>query len=137
MNNKKLVKAFIAGMVLPAFLLPILYTLLYFNVRNVVTQHALQFIPMFLPLAWGLANTLFIHLHKDTSTRGMNTGLIVTGVCLGFLVAVFGVFIAHVPTMLLGKGTHLQYLPLLVVPVLYALLFRYVVKWLNKLLAVV
>lgn len=135
MNTKKLVKAFIAGLTLPAIVLPIMYTLLYFNVRNVFTQHALQFIPMFLPLAWGAANLVFVYLHKETSTKGANGGLVVTGACLGFLVAVFGVFIAHVPAMLFGKG-HLQYLPLLIVPVVYAVLFRYVVKWLNKLIGV-
>ncbi len=135
MNSKRIVKAFIAGLTLPAVVLPIMYTLLYFNVRNIFTQHALQFIPMFLPLAWGVANLVFAHLNKETHTKGANSGLVITGACLGFLVAVFGVFIAHVPSILFGKGQY-QYLPLLIVPVVYAILFRYVVKWFNKLIAV-
>lgn len=136
MNTKKLVKAFIAGMTLPAVLLPIIYTLLFFEVHNVFTKHALQFIPMFLPLIWGLANVVFIRMQKESSNKGTNSGLIVTGACLGFLVAVFGVFIAHIPNAIFGKGTNMQYVPLIIVPIIYAILFRYVVKWLNKLLGV-
>lgn len=135
MNSKKLIKAFIAGLTLPAVALPLIYTMMYFNIRNVVTQHALQFIPMFLPLAWGVANALFFYLHRDSGSKSMNGGLLVTGACLGFLVAVFGIFIARVPEMMFGKG-NLQFAPLVIVPFVYAILFRYVVKWLNKLVGV-
>lgn len=135
MNTKKLVKAFIAGLTLPAVVLPIMYTLLEFNVRNVFPQHTYHFIPMFLPLAWGLANAIFIYLHKEGSSKGVNGGLIVTGACLGFLVAAF-VVMTRVPEMVFGRGSNLQYLPLIVAPVVYAILFRFVVKWLNKLIGV-
>lgn len=132
MTSKKFVKAFIAGLALPAIILPVLYTLLYFNVRNALTHHALQFLPMFLPLAWGLANALFIRAHEKGSAKTVNRGLIVTGAILGFLVALFGVYVAHVPEVILGKLNHVEYAPLVVLPILYAILFRYVVKWINK-----
>ncbi len=135
MNSKRLLKAFIAGLTFPAVVLPLVYTMLYFNVRVVYTQHFLQFIPLFLPLTWGIANALFFYMHKGSSPRSTNNGLIVTGACLGFLVAVFGVFIAQVPAMLFGKG-NLIFAPLFIVPAIYAFLFRYVVKWLNKLIGV-
>jgi hypothetical protein len=132
MTSKKFVKAFIAGMALPAVLLPIAYTMLYLNIHSVVTQHTLQFIPMYLPLAWGVANAIFFAMQGEGSTKNANSGLIVTGACLGFLVAVFGVFVAHIPTMVFGNLRDMQYAPLVVVPVVYAILFRYVVKWINK-----
>lgn len=136
MTGKKFVKAFIAGMALPAAVLPIAYTLLYLNFRSPLTAHALQFIPMFLPLVWGLANAIYVKLQEDSSPKKANGALIVTGACLGFLVAVFAIFIVHAPTMMLGRSSGLQYLPLIIVPVIYAVLWRYVVKWINKLLGV-
>lgn len=136
MTLKKFVKAFIAGMALPAIFLPLAYTILYFYVHGPFAAHALQFIPMFLPLAWGLANAIYIKLQEESSPKGVNSGLIVTGACLGFLVAVFGVFIIHVPSMVFGHASSLQYLPLVLVPIIYAILWRYVVKWINKLLGV-
>lgn len=137
MKSKKFVKAFIAGMALPAVVLPIIYTLLYFNVRGLITARTLQFVPMFLPLAWGLANALCVKVQEDLKPRSINNSLLITGACLGFLVAVFGIFIAHIPTRVFGPNIDsLQFLPLILVPIIYALLFRYVVKWLNKLVGV-
>lgn len=136
MSNKKLVKAFVAGMSFPAIVLPVIYTLMYLNVRSVALQHALQFIPMYLPLVWGIANAINAKLQKDATGKKANHSLIVTGACLGFLVAVFGVFVANIPMKVFAHIQHGQYLPLIVLPVVYAILFRYVVKWFNKLVGV-
>lgn len=136
MTFKKLVKAFIAGMAFPAFVLPIAYTILYFNLHTTITRHALQFAPMFLPLVWGLANALFIKVQEEGSSKKANGGLIITGACLGFLVAVFGIFVAHIPTEIFGSPSNMQYAPLVIVPIIYAIIFRYIVKWLNKLVGV-
>lgn len=137
MTVKKFVRAFIAGMALPAVVLPIAYTILYFNVRSPITTHTLQFIPMFLPLAWGLANAIYAKMLEESSPKKANGGLVVTGACLGFLVAVFGVFVIHAPTAVFGeKVFNYQYLPLIVLPIVYAILWRYIVKWLNKLVGV-
>lgn len=136
MASKKLVKAFIAGMALPAFVIPIVYAFMFFQVRNPIARNALLFLPMFLPLAWGLANTLFVKLHNEAAGKNANNGLTITGACLGFLIAVFGVFIVRVPAVVFGKTDAWQYAPLIIVPIIYAILFRYVVKYLNKLVGV-
>lgn len=136
MTSKKLIKAFIAGMAFPAFALPIIYTLMFFKLHSVLTRHMIQFIPMFLPLVWGLANCIFVKMHKPSAHKRVNRELMATGASLGFLVAVFGVFVARIPAMMLERGSEWQYAPLIIVPILYALFFRYIVKWLNKLLEV-
>ncbi|HSX19839.1 MAG TPA: hypothetical protein VLG38_01795 [Gammaproteobacteria bacterium] len=133
MTSKKFVKAFIAGMSLPAVILPIVFTLLYLNVHAIVMQRALEFIPMYLPLVWGFANALFVKFNNDATGKKANKGLIITGLVLGLLVAIFGVFIAHIPMRVFGNSMQeMQYAPLVVIPVVYAILFRYVVRWLNK-----
>lgn len=137
MARKKLIKAFIAGMAFPAVFLPLAYTLLFFIENHSIQQHPIQFIPMYLPLLWGIANAIFIQLHDDNNNKSnRNSGLWVTGAILGFVVAVFGVFIVHIPTMIFGDMHGFEFAPLIVLPIVYGLLFRYVVKWLNKTLAV-
>ncbi len=135
MNTKKIVKGFIAGMALPAVILPIIDTLLQLKMPN-ITKSSVQFLPIYLPIAWGLANVIFLSMHKGSGSKTLNHGLVITGLCLGFLVAVYGVFILNVPTQVFGKGTNIEYAPLILVPIIYAILFRYVVKWLNKLVGV-
>jgi len=137
MARKKLIKAFVAGMAFPALFLPLAYTILFFVEPYSLHQHPLQFIPMYLPLVWGIANTVYIKLHDDNQNKGnVNSGLWVTGAILGFLVAVLGVFVIHIPTMIFGEMHGFEFAPLVVLPLVYGLLFRYIVKWLNKLLAI-
>lgn len=136
MARRKLIKAFIAGMALPAVFLPIAYTILFFAEHYSVQQQPLQFIPMYLPVIWGIANAVFIKLHDNKSKNNVNLGLWVTGTVLGFLVAIFGVYVINLPTMIFGELHGFEFAPLVIVPIVYGLLFRHVVKWLNKLLAV-
>jgi hypothetical protein len=135
MTAKKFVKAFIAGMALPAVFLPIAYSVLFVNEHHALMIHPIQFIPMYLPLAWGLANAMYVQLHGAPG-KHVNRGLWITGICLGFVVAVYGVFVMHLPTIIFGVVHGYDYAPLIILPVVYGLLFRYVVKWLNKTLAV-
>jgi hypothetical protein len=136
MARKKLIKAFVAGMAFPAIFLPLAYTLLFYMEHHSLQQHPLQFIPLYLPIVWGIANAVFIELHDDSNKSNVNSGLWVTGVILGFLVAVFGVFVINIPIMIFGDMHGFEFAPLVILPIIYGLLFRYVVKWLNKLLAV-
>lgn len=136
MTSKKLVKAFLAGLGFPAVFLPLAYTVLFTLEPHAVRMHPLQFIPMYIPIVFGLANILYIRMSAGTPAHSVNTGLWVTGVVLGFLVAVLGVFVLHVPTLIFGVRTTVEYLPLIVLPIVYGIIFRYIVKWLNKAISV-
>jgi hypothetical protein len=136
MTVKKFVKAFVSGMAFPAVFLPLAYTCLYLMQHRNLTEHPIQFIPMYLPLVWGLANVINLKVNDEARGKNINKGLWVTGLCLGFVVAAIGVFKMHIPTMIFGQMHGFEFAPLIVLPIVYGLLFRYVVKWLNKTIAV-
>lgn len=136
MTNKKFIKAFVAGLAFPAFFLPLVYTVL-FIVNPRVAHEPVQFIPMYIPLLFGLANALYIRMSDGGPAKNVNVGLWTTGAFLGFFVAVIGVFVLRVPTLIFGTAvTNIQFVPLIAIPLIYGVIFRYIVKWLNKTLAV-
>jgi len=138
MTLKKFLKAFIAGMAFPSVFLPLAYTLLFFVEQSTLRAHTLQFIPMYIPLVFGITNVLYMHLSEGLPAKHANTALWAMGACLGFVVAVLGVFFIHVPTLVFGSllDNDLAYLPLIILPIIYGAIFRFIIKWLNKLLAV-
>ena len=137
MTSKKFLKAFLAGVAFPATFMPIAYTLLYFfGPYGVLKSHSLQFIPMYLPIAWGIANVIYSQLSDGLSIQKNNAALWLTGIILGFLIAVLGVFIFQIPALVLGLRHGFEYLPLVLMPFIYGLIFRFIVKRINKTIAV-
>ena len=137
MTAKKFLKAFLAGMAFPAVFMPIAYTFLYmFGPYGILRSHSLQFIPMFVPIVWGIANVVYIQLSEGLTGQKLNTALWITGVILGFLVAVLGVFVLQIPALVLGLSHGYEYIPLVLLPFIYGVVFRYIVKWVNKTIAV-
>ena len=134
MANKKLIKAFVAGMAFPGVFLPLAYTVLFFMNHP---PPPVQFAPMYIQLAFGVANVLFNSMKEGSAQAKLNAGLWVTGISLGFVVAVIGVFILKFPILIFHiTDPGLQLFPLIALPIIYGLIFRYIVKWLNKILAV-
>ena len=133
MASKKQVKGFIAGLAFPATVLPFAFTGLYFSQHGQLVTNTLQFVPMYLPIAWGVANTIYLAC-RNNSKKTTNAGLWLTGIILGLLVAMYGVFVAHLPKDLFGSQGNSQFAPLIFIPIIYGVFFRYIVKWINKLL---
>lgn len=124
----KFLKAFIAGLVVPAVILPLQLFLSYtFGDASLLSQPVL----LLLPIAWGLWNVLYFSVFKFILPFGVNEKLILTGFLLGLLLAIYGVFVLDLPR-LVGIPSYLHFLPLIVAPILYALIWRYVVKFLNE-----
>jgi hypothetical protein len=122
-------KIFIAGLALPSVLLPIgLYIAL------LAGKPELMMVPFLhaIPLVWGIWNVLYFVFFKNNLPGSLNCRLWLTGAVLGLLVAAWGIFCIHLP-MLLGISDARQFLPLVVVPIVYAILWRYVVKPINDL----
>jgi hypothetical protein len=126
------IKAMLAGMGFPSIVLPIIYTALYIYDPLLIQENPLQFIPMFIPIAFGIANV--IQLKMGPSISDPDTRLWVVGACLGLIVAIIGVFILKLPALVFGLGHGLQYFPIIFLPILYGVIFRYIVKDLNRLL---
>lgn len=136
MTVKKFIRAFVAGMLFPAVFLPIAYTFMYiFKIHNLHTQ-VLQFVPMYIPILFGLTNVLYVQRVIGESTRHANKKLWLTGIVFGLIIAAFGVYVLHLPTVIFGFTNAIQYAPLIIIPIFYGAIFRFIIKWLNKIIAV-
>lgn len=125
-------KMFIAGLALPSFLLPFIFILSWL-IAN--TQVFTYLFPHLIPLIWGIWNILYFEFFSTVLPGSENTKWLLTGGILGLLIAIYGVFVMNAPA-LIGMPTSLHYLPIIVGPIVYAILWRYVVKPLNELLGV-
>lgn len=123
-------RAFIAGLVLPSVIVPL-------GILSALTVHKPQLLENpfvhFIPIIWGIWNILFFAYFNRVLPGNLNTRLIITGAILGLLVAACGIFWVGIPDII-GLTNQLRYLPLILGPVLYAILWRYIVKPLNELL---
>ena len=126
----------LAGMAFPALALPLIYTVLYFYNPALIQLHPLQFIPMYIPILFGITNILYLKMGYHFFINDENAKLWLTGACLGVIVAILGVFILKLPALVFGLNEGFQYLPLLFLPVVYGALFRYIVKFMNHALNV-
>jgi len=124
----KTIKAFIAGMILPAVVLPfalILFSL--FGRGEVVGILSLHLIP----IVWGVWNVLYFSCFKKRLLMSKTIRLIITGAGLGVLVGLWAIFIAGI-SKIFGIEGPTRFLPVLVAPVIYSLLWTFVVGPLNK-----
>lgn len=124
------VKAFMAGVALPSLILPIILGIMLLLGKPQAFAIPL---PHFIPPLWGFWNILYFVVFKKIFPKDINTSYLLTGAILGLLVASYGVFYSHIPT-LLGWPESLHFLPLVIGPLLYAILWRFIVKPLNNLL---
>ncbi|CRX38277.1 hypothetical protein [Estrella lausannensis] len=120
-------KAFVAGTVVPTLMLPIA-TLFLIRSGN---EHLLQ-IPLLhlLPLIWGLWNVFYLAALKKILPKDENTQIAAAGALLGLIVALFAVFEAQIPGKL--HAEHLKWVPLIGGPLIYAIVWRFIVKPLNR-----
>ncbi len=123
-------RAFVAGLVLPGIILPIVLLVAMATGRGAILS--VPFIH-FLPVIWGIWNILYFAFFKEFLHMRMNFRLLITGAVLGFIVALVGVFWLHLPTTM-GLPENFYYWPLLIAPIVYALLWRYAVKAFNNML---
>jgi len=124
----KYVRAYAAGAAFPTLVLPLIYTI----ILNVQALYVLVLVPFYIvPLIWGSVNVLNCHIGKDRSPfLERNTRFWVTGVGLGFLWGLLLVFGYHA-TESIGFSEPLLYFPLILAPLVWGAIWRYVVKPVN------
>lgn len=128
----KAIKIFLAGMAFPTLLLPIiLIVALSLGKKEILSVTFLHFIP----LIWGVWNLLYFAIFTKVFPGNENTKLLITGALLGFFVTVVGVFGFNLPAVI-GLPECYTYMPLILGPIVYALLWVFIVKPLNHLLHV-
>jgi len=132
--TNKYIKAFVAGSAFPVILSPMLYlgipVLIYpdsgFNyVGTIIT----------IALIVGSLNMFFI-LIRDMLPYSNKLGYLFFGAAHGFILSLFGNFFSSIPTelyMLVGPE---QYLTIPAATILYALIWRYIIRNLNIMLGI-
>lgn len=133
MDFRKFCKAFMAGMFFPALFLTLMYTMLYCCSSTNIQTFPAQFFVMYIPVLFGITNCLYKWVGDCCPIKDFNLRLWVTGGILGLIVALFGVFVFNIPSLLFNFSGILVYFPLIFMPIVYGAIFRYIVKWLNTL----
>lgn len=118
-------KIFIAGLTFPSIIIPFLLLIAWLFGKTQILAHP---VVHFIPLIWGVWNLLYFKLFSGEST----IQLFCFGAVLGLLIALLGVFLLNIPT-LIGLGAF-TYLPLIIAPIIYGIFWVYIVNPLNHLL---
>lgn len=122
-----LFKAFVSGTVVPTIIIPIAILAALRSGNEAVLQIPLLHL---IPVIWGLWNVFYLAVLKNVLPKDENTQIAIAGALLGLLIALWGVFVAQIPGKL--HLEHLKWIPLIAAPVLYAILWRFIVKPLNR-----
>lgn len=121
-------RAFIAGTVFPTCLIPILNFLTSQVGRSGFSQITLVH---WLPIIWGVWNVLYLYAANNKMLpKDANISWLGAGALLGLILAVVGIFWIDLPSIM-GFGNY-RYWPLIGVPILYALVWRFIVKPLTE-----
>ncbi len=130
------IKAFIAGILFPAMLFP--FVRYFMHVQKLIGPEArsLQWFIIFMTLAWGFWNVIFFALEENCPMRGKAIRPWFFGIMLGLITSAIGVFVIDMPEKVFGLTGALQYIPLLIVPVVYGVIWKYLIHFINVLVGV-
>lgn len=133
----KYIKAFIAGSAYPIILsFYFIYFSAYFLLKpfgSPDTSFAFGVSNLLItPVLIGLANMLFIYFLEKKPTKNVNLRLIWFGVASGLILSSLGVFVFDTPSSLFGITNNLRYAPLIIAPIGYGIIWRFVIKFLNN-----
>jgi hypothetical protein len=126
-------RAFMSGIAIPTALLPIILC-----IGLALGKNELLSVPLlhYIPVIWGIWNVLYFLVFRDFLPGREGLKYLITGAILGFILACVGVFWLHVPTIV-GFTGEVVYYPLVIVPILYAILWAYGVRPLNKVVGII
>lgn len=123
----KVFKEFVAGLIVPSIFVPFGLTLWTYlghrEILNILTLH-------WLPIIWGVWNVIYFLGLKNILPGSKDDRLFLTGAILGLIIGLVGVFYLGMPEII---GVT-YYLPLIILPIVYGLVWRFLVNPLNNLL---
>jgi len=126
----KYLRALMAGIFLPAIVFPTM-TIVLLLTGNL---YLMEILPLYIiPFLWALWNVLYFAVGRKCPIKDQNPRLFVHGATLGFIIAAFAVFIFKIDQLLFGCWSPNVYSLLIIAPLGYGLLWRFLVKPLNKL----
>ena len=125
-------RAFIAGTVFPTILLPIMLCLaVSYGKPEFQTISIIDWIP----IIWGIRNILYLAFFVKVVKLDCSAKSFIWGAILSLILASDAVLSVHLPH-LLGIKAGYEYLPLLIAPIGYGLVWMLIVKRLNKVVGV-
>ena len=125
-----LIKAYCAGVALPSVILPfVVFTYLRLENTDVL---AIPFV-VAIPFIWGIWNIIHRKFLETNLSSNENISYLISGAILGLIVAFIGVFFFHA-TEVVGLNQTISWLPFVIAPLVYAILWATCVKYLNNLL---
>ncbi len=125
----KYIKAFISGMIFPSILIPFALWAALLLGRP---QAALMPFIHFVPLIWGLWNVFYFAFLQKTLPFGRSIRHLITGAILGLIMAIIAMFGFNLSAVM-HLSKEFAYSSLIIVPVIYALFWVFIVKPLNDL----
>lgn len=124
----RFVRGFVSGAALPAFLMP--FILCGFASYGYEDLSKLPFFH-FIPFVWGVWNGLTETICRKILPPNRIARLLLSGFFLGLLIALYGVFVEDLPERI-GFPGDMIYLPLIVAPIAYAIVWVTIVNWLDS-----
>jgi hypothetical protein len=133
-STKVLCKAFLVGSAVPVFLVPLIGYWSFAMLANPETSYSLAMIPIGYPILIGFLNVCFMLFRESIPLKKESHKYIIFGLVIGFILSLIGKFTVDFPSMELETPEKLQFLVHIFAPIIYALVFRYVIKPLNEIL---
>lgn len=124
----KIFKPLLAGMILPAVMLPFICILFYIFKGEFSIFHL---IAPFVPLIWGLWNILFVNFENISPIIDRDINIWLWGIFLGLVfVSLFSLF--GLPKAIFNIQGFMTYGIFFIVPLIYGIVWRYFVKYFNE-----
>lgn len=132
MSSRHSLKAFILGSSYFVLLTPFTYLGVSYHF-NPVEGFSIEFVSIALPILFGLINVLYFHVKDFYPVKSLNARYWLTGLVYGLLLSSYGIFVEDLPATLFAYiiPPSLEYSPLLIAPILYGCVWRFIVKNLN------
>jgi hypothetical protein len=126
---RKYIKAFMAGVALPVIICPLIFMTLVATGKINVLEH----IPMyFVPMIWGLWNIVLVGAGKKCMIKDVKTKYLVHGGTLGLILALLGLYVFNIDIALFGISMPEAYWMLIVAPLVYGIIWGYIILPLNN-----
>jgi len=132
---KLYLRAFLVGSSFPVVLWPFLYLGISFTL-NPGASIKMGLIPITIPIIMGLVNTLYVFTEQKWSSGYSNKRLWLFGGLYGLVLSLFGNFVYNVPIDLFQLSGPMQYIIIPIAITLYSLIWRYIIKNLNKVVGI-
>jgi len=128
----RFLKAYIVGMFFPALIIPIIYLIpLWFHYEPFV-NHPFQLLALSISVIWGIWNGLTIIIGMKFPGKSWAFKSAIFGVVLGLFAGIISVTVFPVFKYIFNFEGYLNYSSLIILPIVYAFLWRFIVNNLNR-----